>query len=397
MGSGKSSWAIQTMKENEDKNYMYITPFLNEVDRIIQATKDKKCFVQPVNKGKGKLSSLNKSIVNEDDIASTHELFKHLDEDSKKALLFNHYTLILDEVLDVVEPYSIKADDLNVLKESGWVSIREDGFLEWNRHIDNYDGTFDEIKRLAENHSLLFINNTILLWRYQPEIFSLFDEVYILTYMFEASILKYYFDYYEIAYEKKGIRLLENGRYEVCDYAKPDVAVYRDLINLYDGELNSSFIQKASCMSKSWFRNSENKSKIKKIRDNIYNYLRNQQHAKSETIMWTTFKDYNKSLGGKGYSKGFLSFNCRSTNEYSDRYNLVYALNLYLNPGIPDFFKKKHIQINQNQYALSEMLQWIWRSRIRNGLPVNIYVPVRRMRDLLKKWLDEEDIPTFYG
>ena len=95
-------------------------------------------------------------------------------------------------------------------------------------------------------------------------------------------------------------------------------------------------------------------------------------------------------MKGSGYTKGFVSCNCRSTNDFADRYNLVYAINRYLNPGVPLYFSKKNIVINEDLYALSEMLQWIWRSRIRNGEPINIYIPSNRMRWLLKNWLNNK-------
>ena len=44
--------------------------------------------------------------------------------------------------------------------------------------------------------------------------------------------------------------------------------------------------------------------------------------------------------------------------------------------------------MDEDLYGLSEMIQWIWRSRIRNGEKINIYVPSIRMRTLLKSWLD---------
>ena len=43
-------------------------------------------------------------------------------------------------------------------------------------------------------------------------------------------------------------------------------------------------------------------------------------------------------------------------------------------------------------FALSEMLQWIWRSRIRQGESINIYVPSKRMRNLLLDWLNGKEI-----
>ena len=36
------------------------------------------------------------------------------------------------------------------------------------------------------------------------------------------------------------------------------------------------------------------------------------------------------------------------------------------------------------------MIQFIWRSAIRNGEPVNVFIPSKRMRILLQKWLKDE-------
>ncbi len=74
---------------------------------------------------------------------------------------------------------------------------------------------------------------------------------------------------------------------------------------------------------------------------------------------------------------------------YSNRFNLAYLVNIYPHPSIVKFFRGKDIEVNGDSYALSEMLQWIWRSRIRNGLPVNIYIPSSRMRSLLEKWIEK--------
>lgn len=46
--------------------------------------------------------------------------------------------------------------------------------------------------------------------------------------------------------------------------------------------------------------------------------------------------------------------------------------------------------MNEDVFALSEMVQWIWRSAIREGNPINIYVPSARMRDLLTRWMNDE-------
>ena len=60
---------------------------------------------------------------------------------------------------------------------------------------------------------------------------------------------------------------------------------------------------------------------------------------------------------------------------------------MYLHPGITQFFLQRGISIDEDLYGLSEMIQWIWRSRIRKGESINIYIPSMRMRNLLFDWM----------
>lgn len=398
MGTGKTSWAIEYMNQNLDENILYVSPFLDQDDRIIAACSETREFKKPINKGGGKLQAINELFLGMADIASTHELFKHLDDESRKSIEEGKYTLILDEVLDVVQNYKTQKNDLTILQESGCVTI-EDGFVIWNPEKKDYDSKYNEIKELSENHCLMCVNNTALIWVYPPEIFTLFNKIYILTYLFDASILRYYFDAYGINYEKKSVRQIQmtttqssdiNCSYELCDYTAPDTSKLKSLINIYDGKLNDMWKQKSSALSANWFRSSLNKEHISILQNNIYNYLRHILDAKSETIIWTTFKDHQNKLRGKGYSKRFVACNCRSTNDYADTYNLVYAVNIYANPEIVHFFNQKGVSMDNDAYALSEMLQWIWRSQIRNGENINIFIPSVRMRRLLSNWLNNE-------
>lgn len=386
MGAGKTEWSIQHISESEEENFLYITPFLDEVDRIIgHTTRD---FKQPINKGKGKLGAINDMLACQEDIASTHELFKHLDEESRENIKNGNYTLILDEVLDVIEPYdNIRNDDMRLLKDSGCVTVDQDGFVIWNKDKLFYDTKYNEIKILADNKSLIYVNEKLLLWRYPPEIFTLFDKVYILTYLFEASIIKYYFDLFKIGYEKKSV-IRQNGKYHIVDFFVPDTFQLKEKINIYDGKLNNNVCKKRNGLSVRWFKTETNRGNIKQLKNNLYNYFSNIVEAKSETILWTTFKDYELKLKGKGYSQQFLSCNCRSTNKYAECYNLAYCVNIFLHPGIKQFFALRNIAVNEELYGLSEMIQWIWRSRIRKGEPINIYIPSDRMRLLFSDWLE---------
>ena len=85
--------------------------------------------------------------------------------------------------------------------------------------------------------------------------------------------------------------------------------------------------------------------------------------------------------------KQFVPCNARATNDFADRKVLLYMCNRYLNPEYRKYFHVRGYELDDDQFALSEMLQWIWRSAIRRGEQINIYIPSSRMRGLLYKWM----------
>lgn len=79
----------------------------------------------------------------------------------------------------------------------------------------------------------------------------------------------------------------------------------------------------------------------------------------------------------------------RASNEYMNRTSVVYPINRYINPGIKNFFIKHGVKVDEDGYALSEMLQFIWRSAIRKGEEIYVYIPSIRMRRLLDDWINK--------
>lgn len=51
--------------------------------------------------------------------------------------------------------------------------------------------------------------------------------------------------------------------------------------------------------------------------------------------------------------------------------------------------KKKGVNIDEETWALSELIQWLFRSAIREENKINIYIPSKRMRSLLQEWLEK--------
>ena len=66
---------------------------------------------------------------------------------------------------------------------------------------------------------------------------------------------------------------------------------------------------------------------------------------------------------------------------------MAYLPNTFMNPIIAHFLREYDLEVNEETYALSQMIQWLWRGCIRNGEPMHVFVPSRRMRRLLMEWL----------
>ena len=104
--------------------------------------------------------------------------------------------------------------------------------------------------------------------------------------------------------------------------------------------------------------------------------------------MWSTFKDHEDKLSKKGYASAYTPFNMKSKNEYRNRTILAYCVNIFPAPQKVNFFKDHGIEYDADGAALSTMIQWIWRSAIRDGKDIWLYLPSKRMRDLLEGWMD---------
>ena len=126
---------------------------------------------------------------------------------------------------------------------------------------------------------------------------------------------------------------------------------------------------------------------MKKLKDNMYNFFRHKSSLQSKDVIWTTFKDYKKKVTPLGYARGYLPCNTRAINDKQDTLAVAYPINRYMNPVIHNFFTQRGVEVDEDGYALSEMLQFIWRSRIRNGESIYVYIPSSRMRGLLKNWI----------
>lgn len=403
MGAGKTSWACQMMNDhrNAGKRFLYITPFLSEVHRIIANCPDRE-FIEPKDGGNGKNKSDDLKLLLADgrNIASTHELFKRLDETTLDLIRIRGYILIMDEVMNVVEPLKLMPEKVKAMFRREVLRLQtvkdyDGSFVRVRAGLEEAFDEFAEYQRMAEMNRLVLVNGTLLMWLFPSSIFSAFKEIYNLTYLFDGQIQKAYYDRFNLNYEYFTVKGSRGSGYKLVPHergmkAESDhIAEFKELVTIHDSEKLNGTGKAESALSANWFKKASRTDK-QKLKNSVYTFFRRHAKGKSKENMWTTFKSHRQALSGNGYARGFVSCTTRATNDYRDKSNLAYCCNRYVNPFVKGFLNHEGTAIDEELFALSEMIQWIWRSQIRDGKPINVFVPSGRMRGLLEAWLNGE-------
>ncbi|WP_054949200.1 hypothetical protein [Numidum massiliense] len=401
MGSGKTSWAIQYMQEAMQlEKFIYVTPFLSEVERIREHVANRS-FTEPnnANEDGSKMTSLKGLIVRGENIATTHSLFQTADDELIELLTDSGYTLILDEVMDCVEPVNVRPSDIRKLENSGDIRI-VDNRVDWVGDPHD-DSRYKDIRLLAQAGNLFYYRGKFLVWAFPPRVFRAINKVIVMTYLFRGQMQRYYFDLFKFDYEYKGVKRGDNGRYELTDYdeSREQRAEVMGLIDLYEGKLNEVGERK-NALSSTWLRKADGETYVR-INKNLYNYFRNVAKAKRSDVYYSTLKEVEPHIAPRGFKEPkrkndtgkrqiVIPLNMRATNDYADRWAIAYVFNRYANPNINSFFQDNGVRIDEELLAVSDLLQWVWRSRIRKGEPIKLYLPSRRMRELLQAWAKYE-------
>lgn len=382
MGSGKTHNAIEIMKKKKGK-FMYVAPLLTEVDRIVQQVPkvfDPKVSYEldPITGTyltKYKRENLLKNASNGLNMATTHSMFELLDKSDYH--LFEDYDLILDEVIQPINVLDCTKDDIEMATKQGLI-VENPKSHQITFTNSDYKGKFEDLKRFCNSSEVIYVNNSLLVWTYPPEIFRKFKSVTVLTYLFEGSLLAAYFKYY-------GMKYKIDRRYQTKEEElKKQI---KKLLKIYHGQANRVGDDHYA-FSKNWLYK-RSKDQNLKLKKSIENLIQRKFKTEAKYNAFTTFKAIKSKLSGKGYTKGFIPVNARATNDFSKKESMIYLANRFMKPEYEKFFKSKSIELDDDQWALSELIQWVWRGCIRNGNEMNLYIPSKRMRDLLEDWINE--------
>lgn len=417
MGSGKTTATINHINYTEKyysndsiERVMVCVPYIEQVDRFLKNTKLK------TPKTGIKLDHLKMLIEKGENIVITHALFNTFDSEVIDLLTNSKYKydLFHDEqpqffqgiiggdrggdfgncVLD-----NIGQADLLYLVKNGILLKKEDKFV-WNtQSFYNCEKKmiYEPLKELCSVADLYYygVNKfdksfpACLITFTKPKVFASFNSVWILSYQLKGSIVDSYFALNNISdveyYHVEDNKFKEGYKFE---YPKG-----LNRIILHQGKYNFNF-----GLSKNWYFQNGNKENLDYIGKCSYNYLRyifGKKSFKSKDYIWTTFSGYELyiSKANKSFSKSrFVPCNTKATNEYKDSSVAIYLCNRYPNVMLQGLLNSKGLNFDDKLFALSELLQFVFRTDIRNvdsNKPINVFVPNRRMRELFAAWLKE--------
>lgn len=388
-GVGKTTAMINYINQDKDNNkFLYITPFLTEVERVKNACKDKN-FQEPAELPT-KTEDLLRLVEKGYNIVSTHALFKKLTDKVLDLTQFNDYILIIDEAADVLEEIDITKNDLKTIITE-YTTIDDNNTVHWNEWNNDYEGRFEDYKNMIQMGGVKAHRSDTgevvsLVWAFPISIFESFKEVYILTYMFNGQ--KAYYEYNKVDIIKLYVKDFQLT-------TEPQVYNYEEqkkLITVIEDEKLNAIGNNRGSLSMSWFSRNAKTALMKQLQNNINNFFKNiVKGTPINQKLWTTFKEYSEVVKGKGYTNAFVPINIRATNDYKESTAVAYIANRYMKPTLKHFFEVSGIEVDEDTYALSELIQFIYRSAIRDGKPITVYIPSKRMRELFIDWINKKD------
>lgn len=392
MGSGKTTAMIKQMNEHPEKRWLFITGRLDEVARI---TNECKGFCQPKivtdvdGMDRSKINGVKRLLKKGLNISTTHQLFSRFTTDLIDMLTEKDYTLVMDETIDLLQQVNLHDADLSLL-EDGTIKIHSSGRVEWLMMEQPDKGvTFSHIKTLCDNNELQINSKKMLFRLMSKRTFAAFKDAYIMTYLFERQPMRYYFDAYNVKYTM--MYADETGIHPGKDKRKYSLNINLFQNSKFNGE---GLSYKKYALSMNWQRNEQNLEAVKKM---LKLYIRYYCGSGSNDCLWTIFKRYKKQMQGDGQTKGFIPLNSMATNKYGNRHNVAYVVNRFMNADVVNCYRSLGIDFDNNWFALCEMLQFLWRSAIRNGEAVNVWIPSKRMRDYFVEWYNSvSDTPMKY-
>ena len=425
MGNGKTTTVLRYIENDHiqtGKKWLYCTEYLNELRTRTEENPEAAglwCF--PTNDEGTKVESFF-ALVNERKglIGITHNLLKLLaaHPEAQAFMLGRGYSLYIDETISLIDVCKVKQGDFMMWLNNGLIAIDsvQNGKVIRTDKEANTAGllsTFDwfekecrsgcihaSIRQSEEGAHFVAVTDHV-----PVGLLCHFDRIILTTYLFEGSVMHSYFKLNNIKPTKSDIGVK----------SRVTMQKVRELLKI-DDKYNKHF--EGHSLSASWYKEAS-AGKHQKVIDLLGKTIRNaaEKHGCEKDHSLLGYTHPIDSLPKHGKQKGFvrperykpqvfirsengkvtkevdkekscfIPCSARASNEYAHKKVMIHAFNRYPNQVVATYLQDAGAPINKDRFALSEMIQWIWRSCIRKGEEVTVLVLSERMNKLLKEWL----------
>jgi hypothetical protein len=420
-GTGKSFNLFKYIAQNPYEHFLYVTPMLSEVasrpaEELAKFGNTGIEFSEPTGEGfKTKGDHLLDLLESRKNIICTHTLFQGLDKAGQQSIWRYGYTIIIDEELGMIEPLddaTLAREDRKLLFEKNVITTEADGRVVWHDEIwGDGNSAFGPARKLAEAGSL-YSNKDGTFFNVQipVEIIKVAKRVIVATYMFEGSVFQAFLKVKGISHkpfafdgmqlrDERALKEALSKRIKFYDVPATTEKFHRSLKIPVD-DLKAKITN--SAFSTTWYY-STSRENIVKVGNHIRNVAR-QMDVKAGDLLYTLPSKVAGKRGGKWVKngtkiikvKGFSPENCflhkgaRATNDYAYKTAAIHVYNRYPHPSVKRYLQEQGGEVNDDSYALAELIQWFFRTAIRlpNGPEVKLHIASPRMERLFKDWLN---------
>lgn len=399
MGSGKTQGVIQWMLNNPQNKYLYVSPMLTEVEERIPTACQALEFTYPCTEEyKTKGQHLLKLLEEGCNVSFTHSLFTDLTKQHLALIRKHEYVLIVDEEVAFIEPYkgNYSRDDIVSLEKAGHIRVEEDnlGRVVWQWYDDNEmnDTAYSKLKRMSDLGMLYCAkrDRKIMVVHLPIELVQSSRRVILLTYLFKGSVMESFMDL-------KGIEIVAFKEVVPPKTTRHVLTKAKSLITFIDTTTTKAVSNLS--MSSTWYSKNATTADLEKVSNAIFSVYR--KFGDKESFIFTAPKslaDYEyvkeerlkRNIIHKKMPKDVDWIYCgtKATNMWSHKSIAVHAYNRYVNTAIKAYLQDYGTPPDDDMFALSEMVQWIFRTCIRNDEPLQLCILNSRMKRLLIDWLN---------
>ena len=433
MGSGKSSALIHSIRmsrlfrQGTNQRFIVFVSSIKERDeRFLQQLNAKQPPTEPYCK------SILGLIARGDNIVTTQSLYNIFNNETIEAFHKSNYTYtaFFDEIPPLFHGASggrfLQKDagviarfgsrDIELMQQENMILLKN-GEIHFNPKCDyqqnrsqhkTESNVFDAIQELESRCNLLPYGNrnglfTGIVAFTRRELFACFHECWFCSYLTGDSMLanycvKNHID--RVYYHIEDGRIVRNPG---GAYMETYPEGLERLVILDDSRFNmENSLSKEGYRKLARSRDGEERKHLLTGMRYAYEFMK-EHGVRSNSFIFTTFKDYKELLASDSRHypsmKRFLPCNVKATNEYCNCTGVAYLCNRYFDVNCTNYLaqlaeeeQNPELRFNNDTFALSELLQFIWRSNVRvkdSDQPVYVYIPDRRMRELLYAFMEK--------